>query len=175
MGYYSARTMHSADDKFSIAFGVDNLIIKTGYVLIDLSDSSNYPHTNTGEIHVDWIHMTIHGNNTATGEIHVGFISAIDGDKGTMHSIAALQITKLENTTHVHMLFAPSAVRCKTEAHLSGGTELHTDDTTFQTDVALTATFGTVAPAVGDLVLLVDVTAGTYEHTTVSVGYHTET
>jgi len=166
--------VHSNDISFSINFGVDNINAKTGFVLIDLSDATNYPHTNTGEIHVDWVSITIHGDSTSTGDIHVGFISAIDADKATMHSIASLQISKLESITSIHRLFAPSAIRCKLGAHLAGGTALHTDDTTFQNDTALTGTFGTPNPAVGDLVLLIDRTAGTFEHVHIAVGYHTE-
>ncbi|GAH10943.1 unnamed protein product, partial [marine sediment metagenome] len=67
-----------------------------------------------------------------------------------------------------------SDVICKTENHLAGGVALLTDDTTFQTDTALTATHDTVAPAVGDVVLLIDRVAGQFTHVTVSVGYHTE-
>ncbi len=166
--------VHSLDTTFSVAFGVDDISAKAAYVLIDLSDAANYPHTNIGEIHVDWVSITLLGDATATGEVHVGFISAVDADKGTMHAIAALTIDKLEGIVHSHDLLTPSAIRCKLGAHLSGGTELHTDDTLFQTDTALTATFDTVIPAVGDLVLLIDRTAGTFKHTSVIVGYHTE-
>ena len=164
---------HSNEACFSVSFGVDDIDSKTGFVLIDLSDAANYPHTLTTEIHIDWISIVIHGNTTSTGQIHVGFISAIDADKGTLHVVAGLAISKLETITHTHKLFAPSAVRCKLAAHLSGGTELHTDDTTFQDDTALTATHATATPAVGDLCILIDVAAGTFEHSHVSVGYHT--
>ena len=173
MSEWSQRTIHTNDACFSINFGVDSINTKTGFVLIDLSDATNYPHTLTSEIHVDWVSITIHGDTTSTGDLHVGFISAIDADHGTMHSIASLQISKLESINAIHRLFAPSAIRCKLAAHLAGGTALHTDDVTFQTDTALTGTYGTPNPAVGDLVLLIDRTAGTFEHVHIGIGYHT--
>ena len=167
--------VHSSDANFSIAFGVDDISDKTGFVLIDLSDATNYPHTLTGEIHVDWIHIMIHGDTTSTGTVHVGFISAIDADHATVHIIAGLAISKLESITEVFKNFTPSAIICKTANHLSGGTELHTDDVTFQNDETVTGTYGTPTPAIGDMVLIIDRAAGTFEHTAVRIGYHTET
>jgi len=165
---------HTADINSSIAFGVAAIDAKTGYVLVDLSDATNYPHTLTGEIHVDWLSICIHGNATAEGQIHIGFISAIDADHATIHTIACLQIAKLEAITVIHKNYNPSAVICKTENHLSGGTLLFTDDVTFQDDTEVAGTFDNATPAVGDLVMIVNATAGTFENVAIAVGYHTE-
>jgi len=165
--------IHTNDACFSVAFGADSVDAKTGYVLIDLSDATNYPHTETNSIHVDWVSICIHGNATAEGQVEIGFVSAIDGDHGTVHMVACLQISKLEAITKIHKNFSPSAIRCTTTSHLAGGTLLKTDDVIFQNDTELAATYGTVIPAVGDLVLLINRVAGTFENVAVSVGYHT--
>ena len=79
---------------------------------------------------------------------------------------------KKETERPIQINFNPQHIACVTMEHLSGGTMFHNDDTTFQNDTALTATHATVAPAAGDLICKVTLSAGSVGFA-VTIGYHT--
>ncbi|TET13500.1 MAG: hypothetical protein E3J82_02925 [Candidatus Thorarchaeota archaeon] len=165
--------IHTNDACFVVSYEVTGVEAKTGYVLIDLSNAANYPHTEVNEIHVDWIAFSMLGDVSAEGHVHIGFISAIDADKGTMISFVCKPVDKQARTAFVSRQYSPSAVRCKTAAVLAGGGMKIVDDTTFQNDVELAGVYAAVIPAVGDLVMLIDRVAGTFDTVSVAIGYHT--
>ena len=164
---------HTNDACFVVSYEVTAVEAKTGYVLIDLSNATNYPHTLTSEIHVDWLAFSMLGDVSCEGHVHIGFISAIDADKGTMISFVCKPADKIARASFVSRQYNPSAVRCKTAGVLAGGGMKIVDDTTFQNDVALAGTYEAVIPAVGDLVMLIDRVAGTFDTVSVAIGYHT--
>lgn len=164
---------HTNDSCFVVSYEVTAVEAKTGYVLIDLSNATNYPHTEVNEIHVDWLSFSMLGDATCEGHVHIGFISVIDATKGTMISFVCKPADKGARTAFVSRQYNPSAVRCKTAAVLAGGGMKIVDDTTFQNDVALAGTYEAVIPAVGDLVMLIDRVAGTFDTVSVAIGYHT--
>lgn len=164
---------HTNDACFVVSYEANAVEAKTGYVLIDLSNATNYPHTLTTEIHVDWLAFSMLGDVSCEGHVHIGFISAIDATKGTMICFVCKPADKIARANFVSRQYNPSAVRCKTAAVLAGGAMKIVDDTTFQNDVALAGTYEAVIPAVGDLVMLIDRVAGKFETVSVAIGYHT--
>jgi len=165
--------IHTNDACFVVSYEVESVVAKTGYVLVDLSNATNYPHTATTEIHVDWLSFSMLGDVTAEGHVKIGFISAIDAEKGTMKAFVCKPVDKGARTALISRQYNPSAIRCKTAAVLAGGGMNIVDDTTFQTDVELAGTYTAVAPALGDLVMLIDWIAGSFETVSVTIGYHT--
>lgn len=164
---------HTNDSCFVVSYEANAVEAKTGYVLIDLSNATNYPHTEVNEIHVDWLAFSMLGDVSCEGHVHIGFISAIDADKGTLISFVCKPADKIARASFVSRQYNPSAVRCKTAAVLAGGGMKIVDDTTFQNDVVLAGTYEAVIPAVGDLVMLIDRVAGSFDTVSVAIGYHT--
>ena len=169
---YLDVSINSNHNGSSISFSAVGVVATTGYVLLDLSDSTNYPHTNTGEVHVDWIIVDYLGDNACVGSIEVGFIASITSDNADWHSVAKAHLDKKETERPIQINFNPQHIACTTAEHLSGGTMFHNDDTTFQNDTPLTATHATVAPAAGDLVCKVTLSAGSVGFAD-TIGYHT--
>ena len=170
-GYLDVTT-HSNHSGFSVAYSAAAINTTTGYVLIDLSDTTNYPHTNVDEIHIDWIILDYLADSLAAGSIEVGFIKSITADNADWYSLVKAHLDKKEEEKPIMLNFTPQCLRCAVVGHLSGGTMFHDDDTTFQNDTALTATYSTVAPAIGDLVAKVTLSAGSVSFV-VTIGYHT--
>lgn len=164
---------HTNDSCFVVSYEVNDVGAKTGYVLIDLSNATNYPHTATTEIHVDWVQFSMLGNTTAEGHVKVGFITSIGAEYATVRCFMCKPANKLARTEFVSRQYNPSAVRCTPAAVLAGGGMNLTTETTFQNDVALAGTYEAVIPAVGDLVMLIDWVAGTFETVSIVIGYHT--
>ncbi len=164
---------HSNHDGTSVSFGVAGVATTTGYVLIDLSDSTNYPHTETGRVDIDWIIVDYLGDNSCVGSIEVGFVASITSSNADWHSLAKAHLDKKETERPIQINFNPQHIVCSTAEHLSGGTMFHNDDTTFQDDTALTATYATATPAVGDLICKVTLSAGSVGFA-ISIGYHTQ-
>ena len=172
-GKEEGAKIHTNDACFVVSYEANAVEAKTGYVLIDLSNTTNYPHTLSSEIHVDWLAFSMLGDVSCEGHVHIGFISAIDADKGTMISFVCKPADKIARASFVSRQYNPSAVRCKVAGVLAGGGMKIVDDTTFQTDVELAGTYAAVIPAVGDLVMLISRVAGTFETVSVAIGYHT--
>jgi len=166
-------SIHSNHDGTSIAFSAAGVAATTGYVLVDLSDSTNYPHTETGRVDIDWIIMDYLGDSTCVGSIEVGFIASITSSNADWHSLAKAHLDKKEIERPIQINFNPQHIVCSTTEHLSGGTMFHNDDTTFQDDTALAATYATVAPAAGDLICKVTLSAGSVGFA-ITIGYHTQ-
>ena len=170
---YLDVSTHSNHDGTSMAFSAAGVAATTGYVLVDLSDSTNYPHTETGRVDIDWIIMDYLGDNACVGSIEVGFIASITSSNADWHSLAKAHLDKKETERPIQINFNPQHIVCTTAEHLSGGTMFHNDDTTFQDDTALAATYATASPAAGDLICKVTLSAGSLGFA-VTIGYHTK-
>jgi len=169
---YLDVSTHSNHDGTSMAFSATGVATTTGYVLVDLSDPTNYPHTETGRVDIDWIIVDYLGDNACVGSIEVGFIASITSSNADWHSLAKAHLDKKETERPIQINFNPQHIVCSTAEHLSGGTMFHNDDTTFQDDTALTATCATATPAVGDLICKVTLSAGSVGFA-LTIGYHT--
>ena len=53
----------------TIHFHVDGISASASYILVDLSDTTNYPHTNTEVLHVDALYYNIDSSVTASFDI----------------------------------------------------------------------------------------------------------
>lgn len=57
----------------------------TGFMLIDLSDTTNWPHTATGHIIVSQIVYNINPSTSFAGLIEIGFVNNVDATDGDFH------------------------------------------------------------------------------------------
>lgn len=146
-------------------------------ILIDLSDTVNFPHDETGAAHVSLISLQVDRGNTSVGLVQVGVVTRVDGINGDVTSFAAVRFENGSPTNVIRDInFAPSQVKCGVVAgattHMVSNSKL-LNDTGLQTDIAIpTATGGTAFPAVGDVVVKYTHTSGSAWTGGVGVLYH---
>jgi hypothetical protein len=144
-----------------------------GFVAIDLSDTTNFGHTETGCIRLLGFHLHIETTGDATGFIKIGVVLEVDASNGTVHYPWVYGLNTEDNSTDGSDqrdlwekawgvdLRVDTSVGSEKLYHVITS-EQDTGTTTWQTDVTLDSPRGatTVAPAAGDLVVFVDRDAG---------------
>lgn len=161
-------------DQFWAVLEKSDLAADEGFVLVDLSDTVNFPHTETGKVRVYSIHVDIErGETAASGEyiVYIGVITEVDATDGSTKWIAVMH----EETDHQATDDAAKSFYIwqwpeGLDLEISGGAPVmgvsnvgHSANVIWQTDVALDSPIGDAsnAPGAGDLVMFVDETGGT--------------
>jgi len=167
---------HSHADQGTFHFYAAAVAASTDYILIDLSDTTNYPHDNTTIVHLDWICWDIDATTTPAAAYLVGWgyldnVDATNGDFFNYHHIAGTRTTGLLQEDC--MIVNPNGWLGNGQ-HVTGHSSV--DDVAFQTDVNLGSTLdpGTAdtPSGNGDVAVRTTVTAGTID-LVLSGGYHT--
>jgi hypothetical protein len=154
----------------SIHLDAENVQTTTGYVLVDLSDTVNFPHTATTEIDVKWITINVNPDTSFAGEIEIGFLTDVDADNGDFNVLHTWHLERTQAQINQHIDLSSSHLEGSTD-HWFGPTAAN--DTTWQTDTALVRPDGgTVAPNNGDLVMKITRTGGAID-VGITVGYQT--
>ena len=175
-------------DTFWAVLEKPDLAATEGFVLVDLSDSVNFPHTETGKIRLYRLDVDIErGENAASGEfiVYIGVITEVDATDGSTKWIAVLhEETDAESTDNVARMFRSYKWDEGLDLEISAGVPVwgisnvgDSGSVTWQTDVALDSPVGDAssAPGAGDLVMLVSETGGTGSLSiSVTVQYITE-
>ena len=172
---------------YMFVLGADDTAADTGCVLVDLSDSTNFPHSDTNAIHL--LSLDLHAEKASDGvfEIHVGVITEVDDENGSAEWVHTFHLEANGNATDSTDRFVdgldftlngacPDGLNL---AIVSGATpyvinygRTQAGSTNWQTDVGLLSPAGAAAgatgkPGAGDLVMLIDETsdAGTISWT----------
>jgi len=155
------------------------ITVDTAYLLIDLSDATDWPHTATNEI----ILKTIAAQGAVSGAHHwyltAGVVVENDATDGTVIWIDRSHLVSLSgifDRNHRHFAEHGLNLRATDDALVYGVANGESELTTWQNDTAITATVGTTGTvAVGDLVILADeITDGSTLVFSVCVDYDTE-
>ena len=133
----------------------------TGYILVDLSDSTNYPHTATGRIRLYSLTLDLEFNTdgTGTGTLMIGVVTEVDGTNGSVDWFWARDFNLLVDEHYDKQLQFPNGMDL--EVDVSGETSdnlitatVDSGQTTWQTDVILTSPLtGGGVSGQGDLVV----------------------
>ena len=65
-----------------IHFHVDNVSASETYILVDMSDTTNYPHTSATVLHIDSLYYAVEGDTNADYAIDFYFLEDVDGSDG---------------------------------------------------------------------------------------------
>ena len=154
----------SADIEF-IHIDAEDVATTTAFMLVDLSDTTNWPHTNTGHIDVVFISGNVDPDTTYAGDIEIGFLTNVDGSNGDFNGLFELHMDK-KTAPSVFDLPIPFGGMSLETAHWFGPTTANS--TLFQTDVDLAGPDGAsdYPSGDGDLVMIVGQSTGE-----VSVGF----
>jgi hypothetical protein len=145
------------------------------YLIIDLSDTTNYPHDYTSVIHIDWIKFEVASDVTGDYLITWGVVENVDATDGDYYIIDHISGSRIAgNSVKGFYEFNGAGWTMDSARMATGHTSLN--DVTFQTDVNLPTTLspGVAAtpPGDGDLIMQVVLAAGTID-VICTVGYHT--
>lgn len=169
------------DNAVEVIYTSPAVTTSTAAIVVDLSNTTNWPHRNTGSIDVAGIWVDFDRTGTSTSTVKVGVVNAVDSSSGT---ITYFWVSN--NTTNHAATPGPttptlggSLIRALVS---SNGTtpyilsnNKHTASTLYQTDVTLPTANGTfVAPAAGDIVIFIDGNATNAVTATVHLLYSSE-
>jgi hypothetical protein len=166
---------HSHPNNGNIHFQLDGVAASVDYILVDISDTTNYPHDQTGYVHIENLLLQVDSDVNGDYTIEIGYVDNVDATNGDFHAMYVLSGTKkVGNTQYVYFDGYPNAARFKAGFSLS--TENSLNDTAFQTDVNLGSTLDPTTADTpsgdGDMVMRITRTAGTI-NISVNFAYHT--
>lgn len=143
----------------------------TGYMVIDLSDSTKWPHTATGHIDIVYILLNINPTATFVGDIAFGFLTNVDGTNGDFNGLFEIHMDKKQDSVTQFMNFGAFEMSLES-THWFG--PITANDVIWQTDVDLTGPDGTTTfpSGNGDFVMLVTATTSDVA-VGLTVGYRT--
>lgn len=146
-------------------------------ILVDLSDTTNWPHNESTAIHISLINAQVDRAANSVGLMQLGVVTRVDGTNGDVMMVASM---RFENNSETHISrdvnVSPSQVKCNVVAgatpHMISNVKV-LNDTGLQTDVAIPTARGVnAAPGVGDIVIRFVHTSGGAWTGAVGVLYH---
>lgn len=150
--------------KYAVTMEIENIAASQDFILIDKSDTTNFPHTSaTGIVHITILDMEIDPDSSFVGDIELGFLENVDGDNGDFHVIKEWHMDKRAAIIEDFVSLIGDPFKCSSTYHLTN--EISLNDAAFQTDVALsspyddTAAYSTVSGD-GDIALRITMSAG---------------
>jgi len=170
-GVTSLSTVPGNFDVEVVHLDAEDVVLTEGFMLIDLSDTTNWPHTNTGHIDLLFMILTTDPTNTFSGDIAIGFLTNVDGDNGDFNEIFEIHMEKKPEPDIFNINYGAFGIALETD-HVFG--PITANDTTWQTDVNLQGPDGATSfpSGNGDMVMLVTRGAGDVS-VSITVGYRT--
>lgn len=170
-GMVSLDTVVGHRETWFIHLDAENVQAATGYLLIDLSDATNWPHTDTDHIILEWLTININPDGSFAGDVELGFLSAVDGDNGDFNVIHDLHLDRKASEILATFMHDNHGLDLEL-ANWFGPTTAN--DTTWQTDVNIQGPDGASSypSGDGDFVMKINRTAGAVD-IGISVGYTT--
>jgi len=163
---------------FLAVLQIEAVAESTAYVLVDLSDTTNYSHNQSNAIVLKNIALSTEKAGDGVYDVWVGVITEVDASNGTAKWIHCFHLEHVANSTDSTDRFAQQLffddLDLKVNAVTAGSEFLENvtsnislaGSTVFQTDVGLGSPAGaagstTGKPGAGDLVMYVEEVSGT--------------
>ncbi len=142
---------------------------QTAFMLIDLSDTTNWAHTETGHINLEYLIIEIDPDASYLGEIKLGFLTNVNGTDGDFNQILDIDMVKKSDLLVEVINFDSHGFDCEITHHFG---PITANSTLFQTDVNLKGPDGATSypSGDGDLVMLVERSAGEVD-ISITLGY----
>lgn len=146
----------------------------TAYMLIDLSDTTNWKHTNTGSIVLEYMVLEVDPGTTFTGEVKLGYLKNVDATNGDFVTLFDVDMRRAADLLVETIDFGSHGLHCSDAYHF-GPTDAN--NVLYQTDVNLLGPDGNTSypSGDGDLVLVVSGadTGNGAVNVSVTLGYET--
>jgi len=137
----------------------------TGYIIVDLSDTSGFPHRNDAAVILNSLHVEAEVLSSGVFSLLFGVLTEVDATNGSVSFFERIQMESAAGAIISLDKFWRAGLNLRVLAdestpYLVTGLK-HTANTTWQTDTALANPTGVnVAPASGDLVMFIDEVSG---------------
>ena len=147
------------------------------YMLIDISDTSNWKHTNTGHINLEYFIIEVDPEDLFAGQIKIGFLENVDGDNGDFYQIMDIDMQKKSDLLVENINFGSHGLDCESNHHFG---PVIANSTLFRTagaDLGGPDDPGTLTypSGAGDLVMIVDGDGSKQVDVSIIIGYETAT
>jgi hypothetical protein len=166
---------HAHPNNAHLHFRAVGLVASQDFILLDISDTTNYPHINTNYVHIE--NMRVHTDVSASADysVEIGYLENVDGSNGDFFSISDVIGSQVAGRSQdIIFPFYPNNPRCSSDFVVSSVKSLN--DTAFQTDVNLASTLDPTTVDTpsgnGDLVVRFIRLSGTVS-VDVELSYHT--
>lgn len=159
---------YGAEPCFFAAMSMSGIVAGGFAILVDLSDTTNFPHDIVGGIYASGVYLSVDRDNTATGDLFLGVITRIDGASADISYLQGFHFEKAnDQSVFRDRVYGPDNLL---SFEVSGGqlvgsiTGAKLTTTSVNTGVTLASPRGaaTVVPAVGDIIVGWRHTAGEY-------------
>ena len=161
--------------------------VSTAAVLVDLSDTTNFPHKQTGVLNISSIQIEIDKAAASTTTVKIGVVNFVDSSTGSVTWFRRVEALANVSNTNVELFrsYTPNFLKLRVNpagTPLTDGStpfllsnDITTGSTIYQNDVALPSPISTggSVPGVGDLVLFAQTYTGAVT-ITVEVQYHAD-
>ena len=156
--------------RFVASLGAEAVSASTAYVLVDLSDSTNFPHNHTGYILLKSLRLHAEKASDGVYDVWVGVITEVDASNGTADWLHVFHLEHIaNNSAETTDRFAQQVFFGPANLEIVSGALTHVvtnqqqaGNTNWQTDANLTSPVGaTTKSGVGDLVVWVEEVSGT--------------
>ena len=149
------------------------IITQTAFMLIDLSDIINWPHSLTGHINLEYMILEVDPDSSYLGEVKLGFLSNVDATNGDFHQIIDIDMARKSNLLVEVINFGSYGFDCEADHHFG---PIMADSTLFQTDVNLEGPDGATSypSGNGDLAMIIERSAGSVD-VSLTIGYEAVT
>jgi hypothetical protein len=167
---------------YTVNLGAEAVAASTAYVLVDLSDTTNYPHTQSNFLNLLGLELSTEKASDGVYDLWCGVIYEVDATNGSALWFDVFHIEASGNATDSTDRFAvsrdytcggsnPSGISARVNAAGDGllwmvGNQEQAGNTNWQTDVGLASPVGAAAgatgkPGAGDIVVWVEEVSGT--------------
>lgn len=153
----------------TIHLDTQSVSAQEAFMLIDLSDTTNWPHSLTGHINIEYIIVEVDPDSSYLGEVKIGFLTNVGGDNGDFNQILDLDMARKSDFIVEVVDFGSHGLDCEADHHFG---PTIANSALFQTDVNLEGPDGATSypSGDGDLVMLVEVGAGSVD-VSITLGY----
>jgi len=143
-------------------------------ILVDLSDTTNFPHDQTGRIDISLIKIEIEKSATnVIGEVLIGVITRIDGTDADIDYLTGIKFLKAgDQLIQGNINYAPSQLKFAAGRYLTNQTEAAV--AAVNTGASLDSAFGSISPGLGDIVIKQAYTSGGNYDFDIEIMYHSE-
>jgi len=165
---------HAHPDSGMLNFFVAGISASQDFIIIDISDTTNYPHVSTNHAHLEFVNISIDSDSSGDYLISLGYLENVDDTNGDFTSLWEVSGTrKTGNNFNAYYNLYPNGPKTTSVSVVSANKSLN--DTAFQTDVnlasSLDASTADTPSGNNDLVLRITRNAGTF-NVAVQLAYH---
>ena len=144
---------------------MDDITENTAAILVDLSDTTNFPHVKSdGDIYLMGYQVSLSPDTNYKGGVGLGFLKNVNGSNGDFHTVFCWQFQGQAsgNVNDGEWFGREMAIRCKSDYFLVSG---NLNDASFQTDLAIPSPYDITDPYTtvsgdGDIAIKITRTAG---------------